>query len=150
MTRLDDLKTERAKLKAQIELLLEMLEDERRRIGRAPGDATSLKPVIFGLTTKQQATLQMLMNGRTNGEIAHRLGTDVSTAKVHVRGVFRNFDVRTRKEVIRKAAAAWAAIDPAEYRNVTGIRKDWDTTFKPTDTETIAIRNSFKKMKDSL
>jgi hypothetical protein len=50
--------------------------------------------------------------------------------------------------LVTKLAAAWEAIDPNEYKAITGIRKDWDMNFKPSDPETIRIRESFKRVRD--
>jgi hypothetical protein len=65
-------------------------------------------------------------------------------------GVFRNFGVKNRHDLVTKVASAWALLDPTEYRSVTTLRKDWDTNAKLNDPDTIRIRKSFKKANSAL
>jgi DNA-binding CsgD family transcriptional regulator len=53
----------------------------------------------FPLTPRQAAVAVMLLNRRTNAEIAVHLGISVNTAKRHVEAVLLRLGVRSRNEV---------------------------------------------------
>jgi DNA-binding CsgD family transcriptional regulator len=71
------------------------------RAGLVRRSAPELGP--GALTPREQEILKLLRQGRSNREIATTLWITESTAKVHVRNVFRKLGVRTRAEA---AAAA--------------------------------------------
>jgi len=50
------------------------------------------------LTPRQQDVLQLLVNGKTNKEIANALGTSESTVRVHLNAIFRALGVENRTE----------------------------------------------------
>lgn len=56
-----------------------------------------------GLTPRQQEVLELLVEGRTNRDIAESLGIAEATAKLHVSALLRAMDVRTRDEAIQRA-----------------------------------------------
>jgi DNA-binding NarL/FixJ family response regulator len=58
-----------------------------------------------GLSPREREVYELLIQGRTNGEIGQRLFISESTAKVHVRHIFEKLGVHTRAE------AATANID---------------------------------------
>jgi DNA-binding NarL/FixJ family response regulator len=58
-----------------------------------------------GLSPKENEVLELLVQGRTNGEIAKTLFITESTVKIHVRHVFEKLGVRSRVEAVR----AWQA-----------------------------------------
>lgn len=101
---------------------------------------TSVKPgghveVFYRqFTVKQNATMQMLMRGATNEEIAERFNVTENTAKVYVRSIAKKLGVNTRAQIVIKAIEAWQLIDDNSYRLVTGgLPKDWDETFELPD-----------------
>jgi len=53
------------------------------------------------LTPRQKDVLALLVEGRTNREIAESLGIAEATAKLHVSALLRIMDVRTRDEAIQ-------------------------------------------------
>jgi DNA-binding NarL/FixJ family response regulator len=55
------------------------------------------------LTRREREVLQLIMDGRTDREIAHALSISSGTASRHVANILHKLDVRTRS-----AAAAWA------------------------------------------
>jgi len=59
-----------------------------------------------GLSQREREVLELVVAGRTNGEIARTLFISQSTAKVHIRHIFEKLGVHTRAE----AAAASAQI----------------------------------------
>lgn len=54
------------------------------------------------LTPRQKEVLALLVDGRSNREIANSLGIAEATAKLHVSALLRAMDVRTRDEAIQR------------------------------------------------
>jgi LuxR family maltose regulon positive regulatory protein len=61
---------------------------------------SSHEPSSSDLTPREQEVLGLIRNGLTNREIAHTLWIAESTAKVHVRNVFRKLGARSRTEAV--------------------------------------------------
>lgn len=91
------------------ELLASFGEQKKPPNGHPTAENESAKVVpwgmqqLHGLTPKQHATLQMLMRGASNAEIAERLNVEESTAKVHVRALAKKFGVRRRSQIVLAA-----------------------------------------------
>jgi DNA-binding NarL/FixJ family response regulator len=51
------------------------------------------------LTPREADVLELLQNGRSNGEIAHTLHVSVETVRTHTRRVYRKLGVRSRREL---------------------------------------------------
>ena len=75
----------------------DMLED-RGTTGRV----TSLRR---GLSRREQEVLTELRRGRTNREIALRLGVSITTINKHVQQVLKKLQVRTRAQAVAKVDA---------------------------------------------
>lgn len=73
---------------------------ETRTNGRRP--AVSL---WLALTRREQQVLGELRRGRTNREIAARLGVSITTVNKHVQQVLRKLHVRTRSQAVAMVAA---------------------------------------------
>ena len=75
---------------------------QRARIELSPGQhdtAGGLKPAAsFGLTARELEVLQLLVAGRTNREIGHRLFISENTAGVHVSNILGKLGVARRME----------------------------------------------------
>jgi DNA-binding NarL/FixJ family response regulator len=74
-------------------------------IGPLAGSGTS-PPVELPLTTRQKEVLRLIVEGRTNKEIARALDLSLGTVKIHLTAVFRTLGVSTRAA----AAAAGAKL----------------------------------------
>jgi PAS domain S-box-containing protein len=55
------------------------------------------------LTPKQREVARCVLTGQSNKQIAHTLGLTEAAVKVHVHGVYRKFDVRSRLEFMKVA-----------------------------------------------
>lgn len=58
---------------------------------------------LQGLTSREREVLKLLMAGLTNKEIGNRLGIQEVTVKLHLRGIFRKFNVTNRTQAVRIA-----------------------------------------------
>lgn len=63
------------------------------------------------LTQRQKDVLGLLVDGRTNREIADSLGIAEATAKLHVSALLRAMNVRNRDEAVRQARPDGFAMD---------------------------------------
>ncbi len=69
---------------------------------RTAGDADALPqsgPEL--LTPREAAVLELLQNGRSNGEIAAQLQIGLETVRTHARSIYRKLGVRSRRELAR-------------------------------------------------
>ena len=79
------------------------LVTDRVREGMELGGERSIKnDAPRRLTPRQQDVLELLVEGRTNKEIADSLGIAEATAKLHVSALLRAMEVRTRDEAIQR------------------------------------------------
>lgn len=121
-----------ADLEAQVSLLMKTIVTQQVSIEEPQEQDNEFSFTTF--TAKQHCTLQMLLNGRSNREIADRFGVTVDTAKVHVRTVAKKLGVNTRSQIVAKALAPMNAIDDNQYRIFTGgLPKNWDADFEAPD-----------------
>jgi len=68
----------------------------------APSTASN-EGLIQGLTEREREVLKLLVAGMTNKEIGKRLGIQEVTVKLHLRGIFRKFQVTNRTQALRIA-----------------------------------------------
>ena len=86
--------------------------------------------VLQDMTPKQHATLQMLVNGKKNHEIAERFGVTLNTAKVFVRTVMKRLKVKRRADVMRYVYPVLRVMDDATYRKMSsGLPVSWDEDY---------------------
>ena len=67
-------------------------------------DRTPAESMIEPLTNREAEVMQLLAAGRTNKEIASRLGISEHTVKFHVNGILGKLGVDTRTEAVVTAA----------------------------------------------
>ena len=113
---------------AKIEGRVEALERQMDRlIMGSPSQIDDMKSAILPrLTPKQHVSLQMLMRGCSNAEIAKRFGVTENTAKVHVRGIAKKYGVSTRSQIVMSAFPEFEAISADQYKAMSGgVPKGW-------------------------
>jgi DNA-binding CsgD family transcriptional regulator len=82
------------------------------------------------MTMKQHATVQMILRGASNQEIADRFGVSVNTAKVYLRSIAKKLGVQMRTQIAVKLLPVMQGMGEADYREVSkGLPKDWDETY---------------------
>jgi DNA-binding NarL/FixJ family response regulator len=74
-------------------------------LGERQGANEMLLPSRRGLSRREQEVLRELRRGRTNKEIAGRLGVSTTTINKHVQQVLQKLDVRTRAQAVAMADA---------------------------------------------
>jgi DNA-binding NarL/FixJ family response regulator len=144
MGKIQELERKLAAAEAQITLLREMVAEGRGGGLSVAGGEPVLQRQIFALTLKQQAVLQMLMNGKQNADIARRLDVKLATAKVHVRSLCLKFGVKDRASLAMRIAPTWASISHDTYYRLTSLPKDWDENWSAKDPHTQRIRDAYK------
>lgn len=58
------------------------------------------------LTPREADVLELLQEGRTNAEIAHRLSVGVETVRTHARNIYRKLGVSSRRDLARLSRPA--------------------------------------------
>lgn len=130
---------------AQLKLLTQMvsflaekldttLEDGTHTRGSQATIPTDVKNTLFKLTTKQHASLQMLLDGQSNSEIAKRFGVSEDTAKVYVRTIAKKYDVNTRAQIVMATLEEFNSISDDVYMRISGgLPKDWHKNYEEPD-----------------
>lgn len=76
--------------------------------------------ILSGLTKKQHVALQMILAGKSNRDIAERLGVTENTAKVHVRSIAKKAGMRKRSQIVALFKKAFDDMEDDEYERLTG------------------------------
>lgn len=113
----NELREEIIGLKAQIRMLKDMLNE------KSESKKPSVSPLPL-LTLKQYVTVQGILKGLQNKEIAKAMDVSESTVKVHVRSVALKLGVKTREQIVAKCAHL-ASMNPKEYLDMSGVPQDW-------------------------
>jgi DNA-binding NarL/FixJ family response regulator len=53
------------------------------------------------LTPREAEVLELLVDGRTNGQIAHQLSISIETVRTHARNIYRKLGIGSRRELAR-------------------------------------------------
>jgi DNA-binding NarL/FixJ family response regulator len=93
------------------------LLDAIRRVA-AGGLAFSVRPrsgdVVVRLTHREMEVVRLVIDGRSNDEIATRLGIGPKTVESHLRRLFERFDLASRTELATRALReGWLDVPPA-------------------------------------
>jgi DNA-binding NarL/FixJ family response regulator len=70
------------------------------------------------LTRREAEVLELLQDGATNAQIAHRLSIGIETVRTHARNIFRKLGIASRRELPRLARQEPIVVD-ADRRPVT-------------------------------
>lgn len=81
---------------------------------------------LGGLTTKQHAVLQLIVEGRSNNEITEALGVSLNTTKVYVKNLMKKFESPSRYALALEVGPLIESLSDTEYQAVSGgLPKDW-------------------------
>lgn len=80
----------------------------------------------YGLTAAEAAVARMVIEGRTNAEIAAARGTSARTVANQARAVFEKIGVTSRRALVREVARAVASegVPPAARRGRQGAQSE--------------------------
>jgi DNA-binding NarL/FixJ family response regulator len=65
------------------------------------------------LTPREAEVLELLVNGSTNGQIAHELSIGIETVRTHARNIYRKLGIGSRRELVRLQGARSGALGDA-------------------------------------
>jgi NarL family two-component system response regulator LiaR len=68
-----------------------------------PSERFDFLPEPEILTAREAEVLQLLQEGMTNAEIAHRLSIGIETVRTHARNIYRKLGISTRRDLARFA-----------------------------------------------
>jgi DNA-binding NarL/FixJ family response regulator len=87
-----------------VQLVRDMIQEERRPSEQPVRQPVREEPVEAGpepvLTPRQRTVLELLVQGKSNREIAEAMDLAENTVKVHMAGVFRALGVSSRVEAL--------------------------------------------------
>jgi DNA-binding NarL/FixJ family response regulator len=87
-----------------VQLVRDMIQEERRPLERPVPQPAREEPMTAGaepvLTPRQRAVLELLVQGKSNRDIAVALDLAENTVKVHMAAVFRALGVSSRVEAL--------------------------------------------------
>ena len=72
------------------------------------------------MTSKQHASMQMLLRGADNNEIGERFNVSPNTAKVYVRSIAKKLKVNSRAQIVVKLLDVFNEVDDNAYRIMSG------------------------------
>jgi NarL family two-component system response regulator LiaR len=89
------------------------------RSATAGGGADSLGLQGSDLLTPREAdVLELLQDGSTNAQIAHKLSIGIETVRTHARNIYRKLNISSRRELARLARPETVVVDrPHPSRN---------------------------------
>jgi len=127
-----DIKFELARMEAKIDILTTLVMGQ---VGAS--SATNIQQpttasehaLCRSMTIKQHVTLQQLILGRSNKEIAEVINIGENTVKLHVRAVCKKVGCKTRGQAAMIMSEVLDRMDPEEYkRSSGGLPIDWART----------------------
>lgn len=98
--------------------------------GHGSMDTLTQTNTLPDMTSKQHASLQMLLRGADNNEIGRRFNVSPNTAKVYVRSIARKLGVSSRAQIVVRLLDIFNDVDDNAYRVMSGgLPKDWDRNY---------------------
>jgi len=81
------------------------------------------------LSTREQEVIDLLLQGKSNKEIALALGVSVSTVEFHLKNVYRKLGVKSRTEAILQMGASTAGGESGRLGQSVGLSDDkpWES-----------------------
>lgn len=130
---MSSIKFELARMEAKIDILTALVM--KSESSASPSTITSTPTTASehalcrSMTTKQHVTLQLLIQGKSNLDIAKVINIGENTVKLHVRAVCKKVGCKTRGQAALVMSEILGRMDPSEYeRSSGGLPIDWATT----------------------
>lgn len=102
--------------------------------GSGTSDTPAKLDTLPDMTSKQHASMQMLLRGADNNEIGERFNVSPNTAKVYVRSIAKKLKVNSRAQIVVKLLDVFNEVDDNAYRIMSGgLPKDWDANYQFPD-----------------
>ena len=102
--------------------------------GSGTSDTLDKLETLPDMTSKQHASMQMLLRGADNNEIGERFNVSPNTAKVYVRSIAKKLKVNSRAQIVVKLLDVFNEVDDNAYRIMSGgLPKDWDENYQFPD-----------------
>ena len=133
---LDIIEERLARVEGAIETILKLLAKPEPSAGFGPTAEYAANESLIAvrrITLKQHATLQMLIEGFTDREIAERLCVHDSTIKMHVRALAKKMGVRGRHNIAALGQRIINSMSDDDYEQLARIPKNWSTTWTASD-----------------
>lgn len=136
------LKFELARMEAKIDILtaLVMRADTKEIITNTNKPSSASEHALCrSMTIKQHVTVQLLILGRANKEIAEIINIGENTVKLHVRAVCKKIGCKTRGQAALVMSEILTRMDPSEYeRSSGGLPIDWASNLSDPATDRYA------------
>ena len=102
--------------------------------GHGSMDTSAQLDTLPDMTSKQHASMQMLLRGADNNEIGERFNVSSNTAKVYVRSIAKKLGVTSRAQIVVKLLDLFNEVEDNAYRIMSGgLPKDWDENYEFPD-----------------
>jgi DNA-binding CsgD family transcriptional regulator len=121
----DELEMRLIGLEAKVDALFQLIGTGGAGGSRGGDDDAEAVGALSKLTKKQHQTLQMLIRGGSNDDVAKKLGCSVNTAKVHVRTIASKFGVNKRGQIAMMGKGMIDGVSDEVYQNLAGVPKSW-------------------------
>ena len=136
------LKFELARMEAKIDILtaLVMRSDNKEVINSIDKPSTASEHALCrSMTIKQHVTVQLLILGCANKDIAKIINIGENTVKLHVRAVCKKVGCKTRGQAALVMSEILTRMDPSEYeRSSGGLPVDWASNLSDHSTDKYA------------
>jgi FixJ family two-component response regulator len=127
---------------------IELLEAMRRQLDRIEGkvdalfavrskeregEAKRMRAMVGQLTPKQHATVQMVVAGATEVQVAERLGVSRNTAKLHKAAALHKVGANSVAELARWWREMCVELSEREYSEISGVPRTWAASWREGD-----------------
>jgi len=99
----------------------------------------------FQFTETEKKVVELLMQGKSNKDIARALSIKVTTVEFHIGNIFTKLDVHSRTEAMAQLGKSTGRQNPKDSRVVEKVETDYDNLETATTTEPASHRFQMSK-----